>query len=102
MNSTLIRQEIEILRSEAHREIAVINARADSNATYYANNAKALVLNNTISKLSVAYQQVKSTIVTKTSTELLDYIFYLNIMNLDKKVGNNRLMVNVESTLVDL
>ena len=50
MNSTLIRQEIEVLRSEAHREIAVINARADSEATYYANNARAWILNNTISR----------------------------------------------------
>jgi hypothetical protein len=32
MNSTLVRQEIEVLRSEASRDIAIINATAESRA----------------------------------------------------------------------
>jgi len=32
MNSTLVRQEIEVLRSEASRDIAIINATAESKA----------------------------------------------------------------------
>ncbi len=102
MNSTLIRQDIEVLRSEAHREIAVINARADAQATYFSNNAKAWILNNTITKLSSAYKQVKSQIGTTTSQELLDYMFYNNIMNLNKTASNNKLLVDVDSALVDL
>jgi hypothetical protein len=66
------------------------------------NNARAQILNNTINKLGMAYTEVKNTIATTNSQELLDYIFYLNIMNLDKKSGNTKLLVDVDSALVDL
>jgi len=52
--------------------------------------------------LGSAYTQVKSTIGTDKSSELLDYIFYMNIMALDKKTGNSKLLVDVDSALVDL
>jgi hypothetical protein len=45
---------------------------------------------------------VRSTIGTAQSKELLDYIFYMNIMNLDKRGGNTKLLVDVDSALVDL
>lgn len=41
MNSTIVRQEIEVLRSEANRDISVINARAESEAMIVSNNARA-------------------------------------------------------------
>lgn len=102
MNSTLVRQEIEVLRSGASRDIAIINARAESEASIVSNNARAQILNNTISRFGQAYTKVKNTIQTSSSQELLDYIFYMNIMNLDKKSGNTKLLVNVDSALVDL
>ena len=102
MNSTLVRQEIEVLRSEASRDIAVINAKADSEAMIVSNNARAQILNNTISKMGSAYTGVRNIIGTSTSQELLDYIFFMNIMNLDKKAGNTKLLVDVDSALVDL
>ena len=91
-----------MLRSEANRDIQVINARADSEAMTVSNNARANILNNTISKMSNAYMQVKSIIGTQSSQELLDYVFYMNIMSLDKHSGNTKLLVDVDSTLVDL
>ena len=102
MNSTLIRQDIEVLRSEAYRDIAVINARADSEATIVANRARAQTLKNTITKLGFAYSSVKTTIGTTTPAELLDYVFYMNIMSLNKTSGNTKLLVDVDSALVDL
>ena len=102
MNSTLVRQEIDVLRSQAQKEISVIYARADSEATIVSNNARAQILNNTISRMGQAYTQVKTIIATQNSNELLDYVFYMNIMNLDKKSGNTKLLVDVESALVDL
>jgi regulator of protease activity HflC (stomatin/prohibitin superfamily) len=102
MNSTLVRQEIEVLRSEANRDIAIINAQADNQATTISNNARAQILSNTITKLSQAYTQVRNTINTDQSKDLLDYIFYMNIMNLDKRGGNTKLLVDVDSALVDL
>lgn len=55
MNSTLIRQEIEVLRSEAARDIEIIQSRAESEASVIEKNAKAQTLNNTIAKLGYAY-----------------------------------------------
>ena len=55
MNSTLVRQEIEVLRSGANRDIAIINARAESEASIVSNNARAQILNNTISRFGQAY-----------------------------------------------
>ena len=66
------------------------------------NTAKAQILKNTIGSLGQAYTDVKNTIGTTNSKELLDYIFYMNIMNMDKKMGNTKLLVDVDSTLVDL
>ena len=66
------------------------------------NNAKAQMINNTISRMSQAYQQVQTTIGTQSNKELLDYVFYLNIMNLNKTSGGNKLLVDVNSALVDL
>ncbi len=66
------------------------------------NNAKAQMINTTVSRMSQAYKQVQTTINTSNNKELLDYIFYLNIMNLDKKGKNNKLLVDVNSALVDL
>ena len=60
------------------------------------------MMNNTITRMSQAYQQVKTTIGTQSNKELLDYVFYLNIMNLNKTSGNNKLLVDVNSALVDL
>ena len=102
MNSTLVRQEIEVLRAQASRDIAVINARAESEATIVSNQARGQILNNTISKLGSAYSTVRTTIGTTSASELLDYIFYMNIMGLDKKAGNTKLLVDVDSALVDL
>ena len=102
MNSTLVRQEIEVLRAQASRDIAVINARAESEATIVSNQARAEILNNTISKLGSAYSTVRTTIGTTSASELLDYIFYMNIMGLDKRAGNTKLLVDVDSALVDL
>jgi len=52
--------------------------------------------------LGSAYSTVRTTIGTTSASELLDYIFYMNIMGLDKKAGNTKLLVDVDSALVDL
>jgi energy-converting hydrogenase Eha subunit C len=48
IKSTLARQEIEMLRAESSRDIAVINVRADSEATIVFNRARLQTLKNTI------------------------------------------------------
>jgi hypothetical protein len=45
---------------------------------------------------------VSSIIGTTKSQELLDYMFYNNIMYLNKTNSNSKLLVDVDSALVDL
>ena len=65
------------------------------------NNAKAKMLSNTIKSLSRSYTDIKSSINTQTSKEILNYIFYINIMNLDKS-ANSKLLVDVDSAMIDM
>jgi hypothetical protein len=48
IKSTLVHQEIEMLRAESSGDIAVINVRADSEATIVVNRARPQTLKNTI------------------------------------------------------
>ena len=101
-NSTLIREEIEVERSAAFRDIDIINAEANSDALITMNNARATIISNTITQQAKAYAQVKKTIGTTTPKELLDYIFYLNINSLDKVNGNGKLIVDLGDSTVNL
>jgi len=47
-NATVVRQKIEVDRSNATKEVAIINAEAQSNATYIANQALAQIIKNTV------------------------------------------------------
>lgn len=49
-NSTIIREEIEVERSAAQRDVEIIKAQAESDATITANQAKAQILQTTISQ----------------------------------------------------
>ena len=56
-----------MLRSEANRDVQIINSRAESEAMVVSNNARAQILNNTITKFGQAYTTVKGTIQTANS-----------------------------------
>lgn len=101
-NSTIIREEIEVERSAALRDIEIINAEAESDALITMNNARATIIANTISQQAKAYTQVKATIGTTSPKELLDYIFYLNINSLDKVNGKGKLIVDLGESTVNL
>ena len=64
-------------------KVQIIQAQAESEALEKSNNARAEVLSNTIRSYSKSYTEVKGIIGTTSNKELLDYIFYINIMNLD-------------------
>ena len=64
-------------------KVQIIQAQAESEALEQSNNARAEVLSNTIKSYSKSYTEVKGIIGTTSNKELLDYIFYINIMNLD-------------------
>ena len=57
--------------------------------------------NNTVTKQMEAYSEVQQELQSTTSQGLLDYIFYLNVMNLDKKT-NAKLLVDVDNAVVNM
>ena len=58
-NATLIRQGTEVDKSEAEKQISIINAEADSNATLIEESTKAEMIKNTISAEAKAYDEAK-------------------------------------------
>ena len=61
-NATIIKAEIEVVRSQYMKDIAVINAEAQYNATVTRNTAQAITLKNTITYQGWAFTASKSTI----------------------------------------
>lgn len=55
----------------------------------------ATMLNNTITYQGWAYQTAAEQIAFTNSTSILDYIFYINIMNLNKN-SNAKLLVGLD------
>jgi hypothetical protein len=100
-NATVIRTGIEVDRSNATMQISVINAGAESQALITKNLAQAQIINNTVTYQNWAYNQVQDNIGLNSSAYLLDYIFYLNLMNLDKNEGT-KLVIGVDSSIVNL
>lgn len=79
----------------------IINAQANSQALLISNDAKAQMLNNTITYQSMGYSQAEAKVKFQNTTNLLDYIFYVNLMNLNKNL-DTKLLVGVGETRVGL
>ncbi|CDW85393.1 UNKNOWN [Stylonychia lemnae] len=98
----LILAGIEVDNSVANQNISIINAEAQYNATIYSNNINAKMIKNTVTKQAEAYTQAKKDLQFDNSKNLLDFVYYLNIMNLDKKKENNKLIIGVDNPRVTL
>jgi hypothetical protein len=101
MNQTIIRTQIEVDRSRAQMDVDIINAQANSEALIIQNDALAQMLNNTITYQGWAYQTANEQIAFTNSTSILDYIFYINIMNL-KKNSDAKLLVGLNDARINL
>jgi len=88
-------------KSEAEYEISIINAEAEAQAIIIENNAKTQIIHDTISYQGWGFQHADSMINFTTRQNLLDYVFYLNVMNLNKKLGT-KLFVGLDSTILNM
>ncbi len=65
------------------------------------NNAKAQIIKNSIMYQGKGYSEVKTLLSMTNNKDLLDYIFYMNIMSLDKTT-QSKLLVDIDSAMVNI
>lgn len=99
-NSTLIRTLTDVDRSVARMQVEIINAGAEAQATRITNEAQGNITRDTISYKGMSYDYLQETVGLNTTEDLLDFIFYLNIENLDSSKA--KLLVGLDSALVNL
>lgn len=93
---------MEVDRAIANKNITIINAEAQHDSVIFQNNITAHVIKNTVSKQAEAYSQAKTSLKLDQPANLLDFVFYLNIMGLDKRSGSTQLVVDVDRPRVTL
>ena len=94
---------MDVDRSIANKNISIINAEAQYDATVYSNNITAYTLKNTVTKQAEAYTKAKQDLKLDNPKNLLDFIYYLNIMSLDKSSsGGAKLVIGVDNPRVTL
>ena len=90
----------DVDRSVAGMEVQIINAYAEANATYIQNAAVGNITKDTIVYRGMSYDVLQDTVGLDTTADLLDFIFYLNIENLDS--SRAKLLVGLDSAMVNL
>lgn len=98
--STYIRTLTEVDRSSAKQKVEVINAQAEANATRTRNEARGNITRDAITYKGMSYKYLQDTVALTNKTDLLDFIFYLNIEKLDTTKA--KLLVGMDSALVNL
>lgn len=93
---------MEVDKSVAQKNISIINAEGQYASSVYANNITAYMIKNTVTKQSEAYTKSKNDLKLDTPKNLLDYIYYLNIMSLDKSAEGAKLVIGVDNPRVTL
>lgn len=102
-NVAVIKANMEVDKSIANKNITIINAEAQYDAAIFSNNITAYMIKNTVTKQSEAYTQSKTDLKLDQSKDLLDYIYYLNIMSLDKSAESGaKLVIGVDNPRVTL
>jgi hypothetical protein len=64
------------------------------------NNAKAVTINNTIFFEQKAYEDTSKILQMNAQSKLLDYIYYMNVMKLEKTellIGLNNALININA-----
>lgn len=102
-NVAVIKANMEVDRSIANKNITIINAEAQYDAAIFSNNITGYMIKNTVTKQSEAYSKSKTDLKLDQSKDLLDYIYYLNIMSLDKSAESGaKLVIGVDNPRVTL
>eukprot|EP00340_Litonotus_pictus_P003823 CAMPEP_0170520732 /NCGR_PEP_ID=MMETSP0209-20121228/6050_1 /TAXON_ID=665100 ORGANISM="Litonotus pictus, Strain P1" /NCGR_SAMPLE_ID=MMETSP0209 /ASSEMBLY_ACC=CAM_ASM_000301 /LENGTH=184 /DNA_ID=CAMNT_0010807227 /DNA_START=345 /DNA_END=899 /DNA_ORIENTATION=+ len=92
----LIRQDINVLISQAQQEIKVTNATAQADAYKIRKFATAQALENTINTETTVFDKVKSK-VGLAGNDFTDYIYYTGLM----EKTNAHLLVGLQNTIVN-
>jgi hypothetical protein len=80
--------------------ITITEADAESQALEYTNAAIATILNVTSYYKGLSYADVQTSIGFESTTELIDYVYYSNIMELDS--DDTPLLVNMGVATIKL
>lgn len=96
--ATTIRESINVDISEADKNVTIIYATADANATRISNEAKRQTIQNTILYEQKAYEDTMSLLQLTPNSKLLDYIYYQNVM----KLKNSELIVGLNNALINI
>ena len=98
--ATTIRESINVDISEADMNITIINANATSKAITISNIARKTCIANTISYETKAYNDTQNLLGLTAKDHLLDYIYYQNVMNMEKTefvIGLNNAFININT-----
>jgi len=98
--ATLVGEGINVDRTEADMKVTVINANATAKGIEFTNQAAADIANNTVTYQGEAYGYAKQKVGLSTNSQMLDYVYYLNLMGV--KDSGAKLLVGLDSTLVDI
>lgn len=108
--TSIIESEIQVDRSNATKAIQIINSKAEAEAIKARNTADASIRKVTVENQSAAWTSAKSQIgfgipqgqgnAPVKNTDLLEYIYYNNLMNL--KNEKTTLIFGVDDAMVDV
>ena len=86
--------------AKAEKNITMLNADANQEATNITQTALGIILEYQVTKEKETYSSVKDTVGITSNTNLLDYIYYINMMGLES--AGSKLLIDMESSIVNL
>ena len=98
--ATLERQHMAVDEAKAEKNITELNALANQNATFITQTALAEILEYSITKEKETYKHVKDSLAFTDNKNLLDYIYYMNLMKLE--TAGSKLLIDIEDSIVNL
>lgn len=96
-DAELIRQDIQVLRSNAQADIKIINSSGEAEAYKIKQDAEATAINKTITNQASVYNGIQNNIGLK-GDDLSQYL-YLNTLNEQK---NAKLLVGMQNSILSL
>lgn len=96
--ATNTRAEIDVQKSNAQRQITIIQGEAAAESTKIVNEAEAYVKDKTINSQAEAYKSVATATNQTAADTLMSYIYYSNLLNVKNAtilIGVDRVMLNM-------
>jgi hypothetical protein len=97
----LITTNTTVLTSYYNMNATQINNLAQAEADYYTLSGQGTIYNATAYYLAQTYQSVYDTLELSSADDLIDYVYYLNIINLNSTY-NPKVMRGLTDTILNL